>query len=112
MNERTGETIFTDVARARRPGQRVKGLLGTTHLPEGAALLIEGARQVHTFGMRYPLDLIFCDKSLKVVAVLRQVRPMRLTLVRWRARYVLEAAGGTVTGVEMGDVLALQPIER
>lgn len=112
MNESTGQTLFIEVIRARSPRERAKGLLGTSSLPEGRALLIERARQVHTFGMKYPIDIIFCNRDMRVIDVLSAVVPMRLTPLRWRSRYVFEAAVGTTRGVTTGDVLSLQPIER
>jgi uncharacterized membrane protein (UPF0127 family) len=112
VNRRTGKVVFRDVMTARRMSQRTKGLLGTTVLAEGRALLIPRARQVHTIGMRYPLDLVFCDRSLEVVAVRRNVAPWRVTPIVWRARSVIECASGGAEGIVPGDALELQPIER
>lgn len=111
VNQRTGEILFTEVMRARRPKDRVKGLLGTTSFPSGAAIVIEPARQVHTFGMKYPIDVIFCDDEMKVIGVLAAVAPARLTPLRWRARCIIECAAGAASGVKEGDRLAFQPID-
>ena len=111
VNQRTGEILFTEVVRARHPKDRLKGLLGTTSLPRGTAIMIEPARQVQTFGMKYPIDVIFCDNGMQVIGVLGSVAPMRLTPLRWRARCIIECAEGGASGVEEGDRLALQPID-
>ena len=112
VNRRTGQVVFHDVQTARRISQRAKGLLGTSVLAEGQALLIPRARQVHTIGMRYPLDLVFCDGSLEVIAVRRNVTPWRVTPIVWKARSVIECAAGGAEGVLPGDALELQPIDR
>lgn len=111
MNQRSGEILFTEVIRARRPKDRVKGLLGTTSLPPGTAIVIEPARQIHTFGMKYPIDVIFCDDKMQVIEVLDAVAPARLTPLRWRARCVIECAVGGASRVKEGDRLAFQPID-
>ena len=111
VNKRTGEVLFTDVVRASRPKDRVKGLLGTTSLNSRSAIVIQPARQVHTFGMKYPIDVIFCDHEMRVIDVLVRVAPMRLTPRRWQSRCVIECAAGAASGVRAGDLLVLQPID-
>ena len=67
-------------------------LLGLALLrPEraGEGLLIPRCRSVHTFGMRFRLDLIFLDDAASPVSVRRQVPPRRVAVER-RARAVLE----------------------
>ena len=70
---------------------RLKGLLGRDHF-EGA-LLLRPARSVHTFGMRFPIDVAFCDRQLKVLDVVRMGRH-RMGLPRLRAHCVIEAQAG------------------
>ena len=55
----------------------------------GEGLLIPRCRSVHTFGMRFPLDLVFLDCDGVVVGLRRSVPPRRLARCR-RARSVLE----------------------
>ena len=105
----TREVVGEPVRRARTRLERARGLLGTdagTHGP----LLFEGVRQVHTFGMSYPIDVIFCDAAWRVVHVVRGMRPGRLTKWVRSARRTVEVpsrARGAV--VARGDVLALEP---
>jgi uncharacterized protein len=70
---------------------RVRGLLGRDHL-EGA-LLLRPASSVHTLGMRFPIDVAFCDRQLRVLDVVT-LRRHRLARPRLRARAVLEASEG------------------
>jgi len=81
------------VAATRRA--RLLGLALLDRDSAGAGLLIPGCRSVHTFGMRFALDLVFLDGAMVPVSVRRRVPPHRLALER-RARSVLELpAGGT-----------------
>jgi len=45
---------------------------------------------VHTFGMRYAIDVIFLDKKNRVIRMVQELRPNRLSPVVWKARSVLE----------------------
>src|SRR6267143_4550831 len=70
---------------------RRRGLLGRDHV-EGV-LVLRPCRQVHTLGMRFPIDVAFCDRDGVVLRTLT-VAPWRVTRVVWRAGFVVEAAAG------------------
>lgn len=73
-------------------------LLGLTLLDEaeaGTGLLIPRCRSVHTFGMRFDLDLVFLDRDLTPVSTRRGV-PSRRIAVERRARSVLELPAGAL----------------
>lgn len=73
-------------------------LLGLAHLEReeaGAGLLIPRCRSVHTFGMRFALDLFFLDEALSPVEVRRGVHPRRVARAR-RAAMVLELPARSV----------------
>ncbi|MCY0940684.1 MULTISPECIES: DUF192 domain-containing protein [Streptomyces] len=74
---------------------RTRGLLGRDGI-EGA-LLLTPAASVHTFRMRFPIDVAHLDRKLRVLAVVT-MRPGRLGLPRLRSRHVLEAAAGAMAG--------------
>ncbi|MEM5343421.1 DUF192 domain-containing protein [Paraburkholderia azotifigens] len=69
--------------------ERMRGLLGRSRLDADRALWLEPCNAVHTFGMRFPIDVVFIDKGGRVLAVHRNVSRARV-LVCWRARSVLE----------------------
>ena len=77
-----------DIVVARGP-RRLLGLIGRRSLPAGVALEIPRCRSVHTFGMRFPLDLVWLDGERRVVRIDRAVRPWRVRSCR-QARSVLE----------------------
>ncbi|MFJ4874881.1 DUF192 domain-containing protein [Streptomyces sp. NPDC088745] len=74
---------------------RSRGLLGRTGI-EGA-LLLTPASGIHTFRMRFPLEVAYLDRDLRVLAV-RLAPPNRLPLPPLRTRHVLEAEAGALTG--------------
>jgi uncharacterized protein len=82
-------------------------LLGT-RAPTAGPLLLTGAKQVHTFGMRYPIDVVFCDASWNVVHVVHAMRPWRVTRWVFRARVTIELDPAIGAGISKGDVLELE----
>lgn len=75
------------VARGFR--QRLLGLSWRAKADAGPGLLIPRCASVHTFGMRFELDLFFLDRSGRVIAIRRRVPPRRVVWQRG-ARAVLE----------------------
>lgn len=103
---RDGEVLASlEVADGARA--RTKGLLGRSGL-EGA-LLIKPALSVHTLGMRFGIDVAFCDDDLNVVDVVCNMRPWRLGRPRFGARAVIEAEAGSFERWKLvvGDALEI-----
>ena len=109
VNAARGTTVAERVGVAETASSRRRGLLGTDMLPEDAGMLIVPCRQVHTFGMRYPIDAVFLDGEYRVVRVVRRLGPRRLSPVVWRARAVLELPAGRAerVGIAVGDALEI-----
>jgi uncharacterized membrane protein (UPF0127 family) len=87
----------------------MRGLVMRPSLAQGDALLLEPARQIHTFGMRFAIDVVFCDRKWEVVHVVRSMRPNRLT--RWvpSSRLCVEMNAGTLPmDLTTGDRLELK----
>ena len=86
---------------------RMRGLLGRSGY-EGA-LFLPRTKAVHSVGMRFPIDVAFVDRRLKVIAAVR-LDPWRMTRPRWRCRWVLEAEAGAFErwGLRPGDRLELR----
>ncbi|MFJ8804831.1 DUF192 domain-containing protein [Streptomyces sp. NPDC102490] len=90
-----GEGVRVPLEIASSYRARTKGLLGRDSV-EGA-MLLSPANSVHTFRMRMAIDVAYLDRRLAVIAV-RTMRPGRLGLPRLRARHVLEAEAGVMSG--------------
>lgn len=89
---------------------RLRGLLGRQGLPPGHGLWIDPCNSVHTFFMRFAIDVAFLDSELRVVRVVPDLRPGRLTRVHWTASTCLELAAGAFaqSGTLAGDQLRFQ----
>jgi uncharacterized membrane protein (UPF0127 family) len=74
---------------------RLLGLAFLRELPSGHALFIPDCRSVHTFGMRFPIDVAFIDEWARPLRVERAVPPRRLLVCRG-AFAVLEAPAGEI----------------
>jgi uncharacterized membrane protein (UPF0127 family) len=81
------------VAATRR--SRLLGLALLDREAAGAGLLIPGCRSVHTFGMRFGLDLVFLDEAMVPVSVRRRVPPRRIAQERGAWAVLELPAGGT-----------------
>lgn len=103
---RDGE-VLASLEVAGSMSARMAGLLGREGID--GAMLIRPARAVHTFGMRFPIDVAFCDRQLQVLAAVCMV-PNRLSLPRLRSRCVIEAEAGAFArwGLEVGDRLEVK----
>ncbi len=94
---------------ARTVPRRMRGLIGRAPpLAPGHALVIERASQVHTFGVRGPIDVVFCDEDWVVRHIVRSMPPNRVSRRVARCRYVVELPGGTVRSLDDGDRLILR----
>ena len=91
---------------ADRPLARLRGLLGRRELPAGEGLLLRPTPSIHTWYMRFPIDAVFLDASLEVLAVRSEMPAWRMAMVRG-ARSVLELAAGEAgrRGVAVGSRL-------
>ena len=90
--------------------QRQKGLLGRAGLAPGEGLWIVPCESVHTFFMRFAIDLVYLDRRNRVRKVRSAVVPWRLSAC-FSAHSVLELAPGTIekTQTAKGDQLGFQP---
>ena len=107
VNRSKGVVLACRAGFALKPIERMRGLLGKEALAPGDALVISPCSAVHTFGMRYPIDVVFYDRSNRAVAAVPNLRPYRLT--RWypRAKGVIELPAGTLESkpLDTGDLL-------
>jgi uncharacterized membrane protein (UPF0127 family) len=89
-----GPLATCEVRRASGPLARLLGLAGVASLPCDAGLLLPRTSSVHTFGMRFALDLVWLDGAGSVVRIDRGVPPLRLRTCR-HARSVVELPAGS-----------------
>lgn len=87
---------------------RLRGLIGRS-IYDGA-MILPRTRSVHSFGVRFALDVAFLDHEWRVVSMVR-VKRWHLSMPRPRARSVLEAKAGSFDrwGLRLGDQLEFRP---
>ncbi|MFV0523781.1 MAG: DUF192 domain-containing protein [Acidimicrobiales bacterium] len=100
-------TVLASVEVPNNRWGRGVGLLGRNGI-EGA-LLIRRARSVHSFGMRFDLDVAFLDRDGRIIRMVR-LRRWRLTAPVWRAKAVIEAEAGAfgLWELQIGDVVEVR----
>ena len=100
-----GEAIdVADTSEKRRTG-----LLKHTGLAPGEGLWIKPCESVHTFFMKFAIDLVYIDKKNKVRKARKAVPPWRLSACL-SAHSIIELPAGTIerTGTQAGDELAIE----
>jgi len=93
-------------------GKRTKGLLGRKGLAPGEGMWIVPCEAVHTFGMQFPIDLVYLDRGLRIKKVRSSVSPWRLSACL-SAHSILELPTGTIreSQSQPGDLLEFSPAE-
>ena len=84
----------------------MRGLLGRRDLPQGEGILLRPAGSIHTFFMRFSIDVVFLSEAGVVLCIAAAVRPWRIAACRG-ARSALELAAGESErhGLEVGQTL-------
>jgi hypothetical protein len=87
---------------------RTRGLIGQKSYD--GAMLLPRTRSVHSFGLRFAVDVAFLDKEMHVVAMVR-LKKWRITMPRLHASQALEVRAGSFDrwGLGLGDRLEFRP---
>ena len=93
--------------------KRRTGLLKHTGLAPGEGLWIKPCESVHTFFMKFAIDLVYIDKKQKVRKARKAVPPWRLSACL-SAHSILELPAGTIerTGTQAGDELKIEKLSE
>jgi uncharacterized membrane protein (UPF0127 family) len=108
-NVRTGTVVAKHLLTAFDSQARRKGLLGRDSLPESTALIIAPCNAVHTFFMRFAIDVAFVTREGRVTKIRAAIRPWRMTgALRAFAVVELPAGALALTNTVPGDVFAVR----
>jgi uncharacterized membrane protein (UPF0127 family) len=93
---------------ADNPFSRLRGLVGRAGMTPGEGLLLRPSPSIHTWFMRFAIDVVFLDRDLRVLRVVHSLKPWRFAACRG-AHAVLELPPGVAAahGVGVGDRLRL-----
>lgn len=104
-----GHVVAETVYQCDRWWERAVGLLAGAPLRNGEALWLEPCNGVHTWGMRYAIDVVTLDRTLRVLRVDREVRPWRWVPPTRGGRVTVEMSAGSVaSSLSLGDQLRLE----
>jgi uncharacterized membrane protein (UPF0127 family) len=111
-NQTRGRVLADRADMANTSATRRKGLLKHTSLQPGEGLWIAPCEGVHTFGMKFPIDVIFLTKSKRVLKTRPAMVKSRIAF-SLRAYSVLELPAGTLaaTGTVAGDQLGFEKFD-
>ncbi len=89
---------------------RLVGLLRDRMLAEGDGLWIVPCNSIHSFWMKFEFDAIFLDRNLRVVHLVPEMKPWRISKLVFAAHSVLEVPAGIIarTGTEPGDTFEMR----
>jgi uncharacterized membrane protein (UPF0127 family) len=93
-----GVLVLEKLFVARGFWERGLGLMGRKRIPArmGQGLLFPFCREIHTFSMRFPLDVFFLDEEGQLLSERRNVLPWRIARGPKGCRHCLETAAGTL----------------
>src|SRR5262245_32921978 len=108
-NGRNNQIVASSLVPAFDSASRRRGLLKHDGLPEGSALVIAPTNAIHTFFMRFAIDVAFVSRDGRVVKV-RTAMPAWRIAAAWRAFAVVELPPGALerAEVQIGDILRLE----
>ena len=108
-NKTKGTLLAEEVVLADRFFLRIKGLLGKKDMKMGQALIIKPCDSIHTFFMRFAIDVIFIDRQNKVDLAIQCLKPWRLSPICWKSKFVIELPSGVIreSRTEKGDEIAI-----
>ncbi len=111
LNQTRQKYLATSLCIARTHLSRLRGLIGVgeARFKEGQGLWLVPSHGIHTFGMRFPLDIVYLDQQKVVVYLQQDVKPWRMAPVRRHAASVLELPRTTIeaTGTSLGDEIEI-----
>jgi len=96
INKTKNSILAEDVFIAKTLFSRIKGLLGKRSLLPKQGIILEPCNSIHTFFMCFSIDVIFVDRSNKIVKTLPKFIPNRISPIYWHSQKVVELPAGTL----------------
>ena len=108
-NQQTGTVVATHLLPAFDSKTRNVGLLGRQSLDPGTAMIIAPTNAVHTFFMRFPIDIAFVKKDGRILKIRKRLPAWRMA-ASWDAYAVVEMAAGSfeAAGTDVGDCITVE----
>lgn len=112
VNTTRNNVIAEQCEQARSFLARGRGLMGRESLAPNDGLLIDPCSSIHTFFMRFPIDVIFIDRAGRVVGLQHAMPPGRPYAGAWGARATIELPAGVIaaTDTQIGDQIEMSAV--
>ena len=103
----TQQVIARSVYKASNLWEKTKGLLGQEDMPASQAFWLTSCASVHTFFMKFSIDVIFVDKNLKITSIAHSVPPFRIVSGTWKTSSTFELKANQLNSFNLkkGDEL-------
>lgn len=114
LNSTSGDVLAQNEEWMVTASERSRGLLKYAEPPYNYGAVFKLAfggffPLIHTFGMKFPIDMVFCDENHRVVCIFRSVQPGQLRIpLRYffgGCRYLVEFSRASTAGIKIGDIL-------
>ncbi len=108
-NSTQNSLIADDVKIAKNFITRSIGLIPKKNLPHNEGLLIKPCCSIHTFFMKFDIDVLFVNKKNEVTALYESVKPYRILPIHPDSSYVIEFAAGSISkkNISKGDLITI-----
>jgi len=75
--------------------------------PHHEGILLKPCNSIHTYFMRFDIDVLFVDKNLKVIKKINELKPGKIIMPVKGAAFVIETKSGLLTHCNEGDILVI-----
>lgn len=109
-NSTQNKLITGDVKIAEDFFTRSIGLLSKKSLSQDEGLIIRPCCSIHTFFMRFPIDVLFINKKNEIIALYENVKPWRILPIHPTSNYVVELPAGqiSVKNICLSDIISIE----
>lgn len=110
INKTKNTILAEEVIIANSLFKRTKGLLGRKEFKTGQAIILKPCNSIHTFFMRFPIDVLFVSKDNRVIKAISRLKPFQLTYIYWNATFAIELPAGIIqsTSTHQDDLLIIE----
>jgi uncharacterized membrane protein (UPF0127 family) len=110
LNSLTNQVLCDHCKLADTFIKRLTGLMFKKNLSSNEGLYITKCNSIHMFFMRFSIDIIFIDKNSKIVYLLKDFKPWRISKIVNGAKDTLELPSGTIErlGIRIGDIIKFE----
>lgn len=102
--------MVSNLVLANTAWKRLRGLMGRRALAPDEALWLRPCNSIHTFWMRFAIDVIWLDRKLRIVKIVKNLRPFRLTWPASQATSIIELPAHSIArhALCVGDELRVE----